>query len=363
MAASESRRRSRPSSRSRPRSALSLVQTPTYQATAQLILQPAASQDILGGSQQSADDAARKVATETAVLESNVIKDAATKTLGHVPSVSISSAGSTSNVISVVAKGSKAVTAANDANVYAKTYVGYSREQGIATLVRAGQQLQASLDTLAVRMAKLPAGSADLAAAEQQRSLLQQQLNQVQVSENLNQAGGARMLSAATLPKGPVGPKPIRNAAIALILGALLGLGLAFLRDYLDDKIATREDLERATDGLPVLGQIPRVEAWRKATDRLVTLDPTDSEEPATEAYRTLRTSIQFVGVDEELKTIQITSAESAEGKTVTVANLAGRVRERGSPRRDRLLRPPPAPAARVVPPVERRGIHVGGAR
>jgi len=302
--------------------ALSLVETAKYQATAELIIQPTGSQSLLGGSETS-DDAARDVATQTAVLQSNVIMDAATKALDHVPAVAISSDSETSDVISVVAQSSSGSGAANDANGYAKTYIAYSRQQGIETLFRAGQQLQDSIASLQSQIPKLPANSSQLTAALQQRSALEQQLNNVDVSENLNDVGGAQMLSAATAPSGPFSPKPIRDGAIALILGILLGLGLAFVREFLDDKITSREDLERATGRLPVLGQIPRVAAWRAATNRLVTLDASEEEETAAEAYRTLRTSIQFLGVDEALKIIQVTSTESAEGKTVTVSNLA----------------------------------------
>jgi succinoglycan biosynthesis transport protein ExoP len=302
--------------------ALSLVETSKYQATAELIIQPPASQTLIGGT-QAPPDAARQVATQTAVLESSAIVDAATKALGHVPAVSILSDSANSDVIGLVAQSSSASGAADDANGYAKTYIAYSRQQGLAALVRAGQELQASLNSLQLQIARLPAGSSQLAAARLQQTALQQNLNAVQVAENLNQVGGAQLLAAATVPAAPVSPKPLRDAAIALILGVLIGLGLAFLREFLDDKITSREGLERATGRLAVLGQIPRVAAWREATNRLVTMDATEEEAAAAEAYRTLRTSIQFLGVDEPLKTIQITSAESAEGKTVTVSNLA----------------------------------------
>ncbi len=302
--------------------ALSLVETAKYQATAELIIQPTGAQSLLGGTETS-DQEARDVATQTALLQSNAIQDAATKALGHVPAVSISGDSANSNVVSIAAQSSSGSGAADDANGYAKTYIAYSRQQGAASLVRAGQQIQDSLDSLQLQIAKLPSGSSQLTTALQQRTLLQQQLNDVQVSENLNQVGGAQMLSAATVAGGPVSPKPIRDGAIALILGVLLGLGLAFVREFLDDKITSREDLERATGRLPVLGQIPRVAAWRAATNRLVTLDASEEEEIAAEAYRTLRTSIQFLGVDDALKIIQVTSTESAEGKTVTVSNLA----------------------------------------
>jgi capsular exopolysaccharide synthesis family protein len=119
-----------------------------------------------------------------------------------------------------------------------------------------------------------------------------------------------------------VEPKPLRNVAIALVLGLMLGIGLAFLREYLDDGLETSDDLERATGALPVLGQIPRVSGWRdRQATHLVSRDEPGA--PASEAYRTLRTSIQFLGLGRELRTIQVTSAAAHEGKSTTLANLA----------------------------------------
>ncbi|MDP9072931.1 MAG: CpsD/CapB family tyrosine-protein kinase [Actinomycetota bacterium] len=73
---------------------------------------------------------------------------------------------------------------------------------------------------------------------------------------------------------------------------------------------------------MPDLGLIPRVGGWKSGDQpRLVSL--TEPHSPAAEAYRTLRTSIQFVGLDQPLRVIQVTSATAEEGKSTTLANLA----------------------------------------
>jgi polysaccharide biosynthesis transport protein len=102
----------------------------------------------------------------------------------------------------------------------------------------------------------------------------------------------------------------------------MLGVGLAFLRDYLDDSVKGKEDLERAVPGLGVLGLIPVVPDWKaKEQSRVVSLSEPTS--PAAEAYRILRTSVQFLGIDRDVRLIQVTSASAQEGKTTTLSNLA----------------------------------------
>ena len=72
----------------------------------------------------------------------------------------------------------------------------------------------------------------------------------------------------------------------------------------------------------PVLGEIPRIAGWRDREDaHLVTADAPQS--PAAESYRTLRTAIEFVAFDRELKSLQVTSSQTDDGKTTTLANLA----------------------------------------
>jgi capsular exopolysaccharide synthesis family protein len=302
--------------------ALSEIQTPVYEATADVVIQPSGSQQIIGSSAQNAQDAQRNVDTETAVLQSRAVKDAATQRLGHVPDVNVTNDSATSNVVSISARSTNKQRAAADANGYAATYLAYSRKQNLDDLLQAGQQIQVKLNGIEARLPSLPSGSPELTAALQQQAFLQQQLDQLQLSASLKQVGGARILAKANVPSTPVEPRPLRNAALGLVLGLLLGIGIAFLLELADDRIISREELERASDGLPVLGQIPHDGTWRdRRLPRLVTIEASNSS--ASEAYRSLRTSIQFLGVDREMRSVQFTSTKSEDGKTTTLANVA----------------------------------------
>jgi capsular exopolysaccharide synthesis family protein len=107
-----------------------------------------------------------------------------------------------------------------------------------------------------------------------------------------------------------------------LAVGIVLGLGLALLVDFLDNRIRGQDDLGRVTRGLPVLGLIPPMPGWRdERVARVISVE--DPAAQASEAYRRLRTSIQFLALDRSLKTIQVTSPWKSEGKTTTVVNLA----------------------------------------
>jgi receptor protein-tyrosine kinase len=103
-------------------------------------------------------------------------------------------------------------------------------------------------------------------------------------------------------------------------VGLVLGIGLAFLRDILDDSIKSKDDLEMAAPNVSVLGLIPTITP-KLAPNELVAVTRPDSA--AAEAYRSLRTSIQFMSLERPVRTLQITSPSASEGKTTTAANLA----------------------------------------
>ena len=99
--------------------------------------------------------------------------------------------------------------------------------------------------------------------------------------------------------------------------------------EQLDDAVRGRADADRATNGLPVLGLVPRVPGWRNRTDPLlVTRD--DPRSSAAESYRSLVTSLEFVGVDGSSRVILFTSPGASEGKTTTVANVGMAFAEAG---------------------------------
>ena len=308
--------------------AYSFLQTPVYEAAAEVLVQAPTSEQILTPNANRGADAQRSIDTEIKVLESRNIKNAVRQKLGRVPDVSASTAGTT-DVIAVSVRGTNASRAAKDANTYAQTYLDTRRKQTVDDLLSAGQEVQSRIVDLQhqIDAIPLPLGPNQTVdpqrqSLEQQQSYYRQQLGQLQVNAQISQTGGGQIVSNANTPSSPVEPQTIRNALIALALGLVLGIGLAFLRDYLDDSIRTKEDLERASGGLPVVGLIPAVATWKnQKTPYLVTINKPGS--PAAEAYRTLRTSVQFLGIDRPIRSLQITSPTKEEGKTTTLTNLA----------------------------------------
>jgi succinoglycan biosynthesis transport protein ExoP len=123
----------------------------------------------------------------------------------------------------------------------------------------------------------------------------------------------------AKVPERPIRPRTRTNVMLATIVGVLLALGIAFLIEYLDDTVKTPDDVSRVS-GLSTLGAIARLKesggprqlvAWMRV------------KSPESEAYRTLRTNIQFSSVDNPIRSLLVTSSSPGEGKSTTTANLA----------------------------------------
>jgi len=130
----------------------------------------------------------------------------------------------------------------------------------------------------------------------------------------------------APVPSVPIQPQPMRNTLIGAIGGAFLMGALAFLIEYLDDTLKTPDDITRHLR-LPVIGLIGEM-SKPKAKSRKANESPgvyvTDNPlSPITEAFRTLRTNLEFASVDKPLKTILITSVFPSEGKTTLSVNVA----------------------------------------
>ncbi|KAA1425339.1 polysaccharide biosynthesis tyrosine autokinase [Mumia zhuanghuii] len=128
----------------------------------------------------------------------------------------------------------------------------------------------------------------------------------------------ATVVDSATLPESPTTPDIPRTLGLALLLGLLVGVGAALLRETLDTSVRTSDDLEALTDA-PALGAIPYDSTAAKSP--LVT--QIGLLAPRTEAFRVLRTNLQFVDVDASRKVIVVTSSIPEEGKTTTAINLA----------------------------------------
>jgi capsular exopolysaccharide synthesis family protein len=159
-----------------------------------------------------------------------------------------------------------------------------------------------------------------------QIAVLQQQLTNLTPPDTLRVG---QVLAPANLPREPASPDYLQNGLLALAAGLVAGVGVAFARERLDDSLRGRTDLE-AHLRAPVLAVIPRVKAWRKRR-RALTITVSEPFSPTAEAYRTLRTGVQFAATNRDAKTFLITSPHPGDGKTATTANLGVALAQNGS--------------------------------
>jgi len=149
-------------------------------------------------------------------------------------------------------------------------------------------------------------------------SRLLQNLEELRIAE-VNGLNNLVIDEYARLPEIPISPRVMTNTLLAIVVGGMLAVGVIFLIEYLDDTVKISTDVETVT-GLSTLGTLQQLKV-KKATDALVVeLDP---RSPAAEAYRQIRTNIQFTSVDKPLRTFLVTSANMSEGKTTVAVNIA----------------------------------------
>lgn len=129
----------------------------------------------------------------------------------------------------------------------------------------------------------------------------------------------ATTVESASLPRNPVVPNVPRNLALGALLGLLLGIGLAVVREMLDTSVKSAEDVTAAVGGAPLLAAIGN----DPGTQRTPLVSDLATHEPRVEAYRVLRTNVQFIDVDSGTKAFVVSSAVPGEGKSTTSSNLA----------------------------------------
>ena len=135
------------------------------------------------------------------------------------------------------------------------------------------------------------------------------------------------VVDKAKVPKFPFKPNLTLNLMIAIALGLAAGIGLALLLEHLDDTIKLPEEMEKLL-GLPVLGIIP---ATKVADDaELALTENADPRSPFAEAYRSLRTSLQFSTPEGMPKVLLVTSTAVGEGKSTTALSLATHITQTG---------------------------------
>jgi len=209
------------------------------------------------------------------------------------------------------------------------------------------EALQSRVSTMSDRLreyqrelSSIPGQSTELARLERTRQHAEQMyqfvVNRLQETEIAmeSEPGYARILRKSGVPGAPSGSSPLKNIALGLLLGLAAGIGLAFLRDKLDNRIYKPDQLQERD--LDVIGVIPNMTPHIKkahngqsyvdhhgqqvGTNLPTLLDPLS---PTSEAYRHVRTAVQFSRPGVVVQTVLVTSAAPSEGKSTTAANLA----------------------------------------
>jgi polysaccharide biosynthesis transport protein len=127
-------------------------------------------------------------------------------------------------------------------------------------------------------------------------------------------------IEEASMPEKPIRPRTLMNTALAAFIGLMLAAGTIFMVEYMDDTLKTPDEVEGAL-GVPVLGFVAEMQYRNKsAEDVYVSRQP---RSPVSEAFRSLRTNLEFSSVQKPIRTIIVTSPSPAEGKTTIAVNLA----------------------------------------
>ncbi|MGD1046133.1 MAG: polysaccharide biosynthesis tyrosine autokinase [Bacteroidota bacterium] len=162
--------------------------------------------------------------------------------------------------------------------------------------------------------------------------LIEEKYNEAAIKEK-SEFGYVNIIDPAIVPVSPVSPRVGLNLVLSFLIGLGFGIGIVFMREFVDLRIRTPEDLKRY--GFTLLSMISLMNDEVKK----IKLDITTSNEshifdphlvsyyrrlsPVAESYRHLRANVQYVQVDTPLRCIVITSVNPEEGKTTTIANLA----------------------------------------
>lgn len=296
--------------------ALTLTQDKEYTATATLLFRETPAAVGEGG---GVVDPTREAATNGELVALPVVAEEAAKSIGDtIPAAEILESvevtpSSNADTAAIAATTTSPERSAQIANIYGSAYISFRREADRNQLQEPIELAEQRLEELSFAELRGPQGAA-----------LQRELNQLKLNQAL-QTGGAELVQRATAPSEPSSPDPVKNVMLGIVLGALLGFGLAALLERVDRRVRSSEEMEELY-GLPLVGRIPRSSrlAGNGAAQEI------GAQTLEGEAFRALRANLRYFSVDKQLKSILIVSPEEGDGKSTVARSLAMTMAEMG---------------------------------
>jgi polysaccharide biosynthesis transport protein len=212
---------------------------------------------------------------------------------------------------------------------FAEAYLQFREDTATRAILESAEAVQSEIAVLTQQLQSMERQLQGMSATDPNRSSLEASASFVRSNILDRQLAQASLPSEVTVgqiiepadqPSSPVSPNHTMNGAFGLVAGLGIGIGLAFLRDRLSERLRSPEAIEAYLEA-PVLGAIPRVPAWRRRKEAFL-VSAVRWRSPAAEAYRILRTNVLSAASAVDVKSIVVTSAYSGEGKSATVANL-----------------------------------------
>ena len=295
----------------------SLSRSPVYEASAEVLLTRQNLAAALTGTpdqtlslqpERLAQTQAQLARVPTVIQRALRASGVRNRTASDLAGASSVSASSTADFIEFNVRDRVPTIAARLATAYAHAFTVYRQELDTAAIKIARRDVGRELEKLRL------AGEED---GPLYASLLEKN-QQLQAMETLQTTNTFVVRSATTAAK--VSPRPVRSGLLALVLGLILGVGLAFLFERVDIRVRSVEEIH-STLGLPLLGTLPARHSRKGRSEAVPVL--TEPNGMQADAFRRLRTSLDFVNLERGAKTIMVTSALRKEGKSTVAANLA----------------------------------------
>ena len=296
--------------------AYSLHQPREYSATATLLFENSQfAQGLFGTSatftptQQT--DPTRAAATNVSLVQQDIIANRTAAAMGQGITASAvrravnAAAQGQSDLVTVTATTRSPRLSASMANTYANQFIAYRRSAESGQIVAAENQIAQKLAQLRGQARNTPA-AAELATRQQDLGIFASL-----------QTGNAQLSQPAEVPTTASAPRPVRNLAIGILAGLLLGIAISLLSERLDQRVRDGDEIEEIFSR-PLLGAIPFDKEIAEHGNLPLHLGSIQAE-----TFRLLRTNLRYFNIDSDIRSVVINSALAGEGKTTVALNLA----------------------------------------